>query len=186
MITGSNMSGKSTMLRSIGIAAALAQAGAPVCARSLEMSPMVLWTSMRVDDSLAEGASRFYAEIAKLKRILDIVNAPEAPVVLFLLDEVLHGTNSRERNIGAKAIVRRLVERGAVGAVSSHDLGLTSLEELTAGRIANTHFEDHLEDGVMCFDYRMKRGPVATSNALRLMRAVGIDLEALAENHGRS
>ncbi len=186
MITGSNMSGKSTMLRSIGIAAVLGQAGAPVCARSLEMSPMVLWTSMRVDDSLAEGASRFYAEIAKLKRILDIVQAPEAPVVLFLLDEVLHGTNSRERNIGAKAIVRRLVERGAVGAVSSHDLGLTSLEELTAGRIANTHFEDHLEDGVMCFDYRMKRGPVATSNALRLMRAVGIDLEALTENHGRS
>jgi DNA mismatch repair ATPase MutS len=180
------MSGKSTMLRSMGVAAVLAQAGAPVCAQSLDMSPLEVWTSMRVDDSLARGASRFYAEVAKLKRILDVVEQPGHDAVLFLLDEVLHGTNSRERIIGAAAVVSRLVERGAVGAVSSHDLGLTTLEAGTQGLVRNTHFEDHIEDGAMCFDYLMKDGPVATSNAIRLMREIGIDLEALDVDPSRS
>jgi hypothetical protein len=178
MITGSNMSGKSTMLRSIGINAVLAQAGAPVCAASLSLSPLRVETSMRVGDDLDRGASRFYMEVRKLKRIVDAIDDDDAPI-LFLLDEVLHGTNSRERNIGAKAVVRHFVTHGTIGAVSSHDLGLVELEALTDGRVRNTHFEDHLEEDTMCFDYRMKEGPVGTSNALRLMRSVGIDVPGL-------
>ncbi len=174
MITGSNMSGKSTMLRSMGVAAVLAQAGAPVCASSLSMSTLEVHTSMRIGDALDRGASRFYMEVRRLKDVVDRVNAGET--VLFLLDEVLHGTNSRERIIGAKAVVQHLVDRGAVGAVSSHDLGLVELEELTGGRVKNYHFEDHLADDKMAFDYLMKEGAVSTSNALRLMRMVGIDV----------
>jgi len=181
MVTGSNMSGKSTMLRSIGINAVLAQAGAPVCAQSLRLSSMRVHTSMRVGDDLDRGASRFFMEVAKLERIVRVLeqSQDDDPALMFLLDEVLHGTNSRERNIGAKAVVRYLVEQGAVGAVSSHDLGLVELESLTDGRIVNVHFEDHIEDDTMCFDYRMKAGPVSTSNALRLMRMVGIDVPGL-------
>jgi DNA mismatch repair ATPase MutS len=179
MITGSNMSGKSTMLRSVGIAAVLAQAGGPVCAQQLALSPLRVITSMRVGDALDRGASRFYMEVRKLKRVVDELDG-EVPL-LFLLDEVLHGTNSRERNIGAKAVVKHLVAHGAIGAVSSHDLGLVELESLTDGRVMNVHFEDHLEAGEMRFDYRMKAGPVSTSNALRLMREVGIRVEGLAD-----
>lgn len=175
MVTGSNMSGKSTQLRAMGVAAVLAQAGAPVCAASLSMSELRPWTSMRIDDSLADGASHFFAEVRRLKAVVDAVRAEGAPV-FFLLDEVLHGTNSRERILGAKAVVRHLVERGAIGAVSSHDLGLVVLEEETQGQVTNVHFQEHVADGTMAFDYRMRPGPVATSNALRLMRQVGIDV----------
>jgi hypothetical protein len=175
MITGSNMSGKSTMLRSIGLNAVLALAGAPVCAESMTMSALRLQSSVRVDDSLERGASRFFAEVTKLKRVVDSLDDDDTPV-LFLLDEVLHGTNSRERVLGAKAVVQHLVERRAIGAVTSHDLGLVALEELTERRVRNVHFEDHIEGGAMCFDYRMKQGPVGTSNALRLMRMVGLDM----------
>jgi hypothetical protein len=176
MITGSNMSGKSTMLRSVGVAAVLAQAGAPVCATSLTMSEARVWTSMRIDDSLSEGASHFFAEVRRLKAVVDAVREPNSSPVLFLLDEVLHGTNSRERILGAKAVVRHLVDAGARGAVSSHDLGLVVLEAETDRRIRNVHFQEHVHDGTMGFDYRMRPGPVATSNALRLMRQVGIDV----------
>ncbi|MCA9618320.1 MAG: DNA mismatch repair protein MutS [Myxococcales bacterium] len=183
MITGSNMSGKSTMLRSMGVAAVLAQCGAPVCARRLSTSPLSVYTSMRIGDALDRGASRFFMEVRKMKAVVDAVDG-ERPL-LFLLDEVLHGTNSRERNIGAKAVVRHLVAHGAIGAVSSHDLGLVELESLTEGLVHNVHFEDHIEDGKMCFDYRMKPGPVSTSNALRLMRAVGIDVVGLDDDSQR-
>jgi DNA mismatch repair ATPase MutS len=180
MISGSNMSGKSTMLRSIGVNAVLALAGAPVCASSLRLGIVHVYTSMRVGDALDRGASRFFMEVRRLQQLLAALEDPQTgSAVLFLLDEVLHGTNSRERNIGAKAVVSHLVERGAIGAVSSHDLGLVELEKLTAGRVVNVHFEDHIEDGGMCFDFRMKPGPVSTSNALRLMRMVGIDLPGL-------
>ncbi len=117
-------------------------------------------------------------EVRKLKAVVDAVAESEA-TVLFLLDEVLHGTNSRERNIGAKAVVRHLVANDAIGAVSSHDLGLVELEALTDRRVINKHFEDHIEEGTMRFDYLIKDGPVATSNALRLMRAVGIEVDGL-------
>lgn len=129
---------------------------------------------MRIDDSLADGASHFLAEVRRLKAIVDDVRGA-GPAVLFLLDEVLHGTNSRERVIGASSVVRHLLERGAIGAVSSHDLGLVPLERETGGRIRNVHFQEHIENGRMAFDYRMRPGPVRTSNALRLMRDVGID-----------
>lgn len=181
MISGSNMSGKSTMLRAIGVNAVLAQAGAPVCAQSLQMSELSVRPSVRVDDSLAEGISRFYRELQRLKRVLDSLEEG-GPTVLFLLDEILHGTNSRERNIGGRAIVRHLVDAGAIGAVSSHDLGLAVLEELTGGRIQNAHFTDHIRDNEMCFDYRLRPGPVATPNALRLMKHVGIRVKLEADD----
>lgn len=178
MITGSNMSGKSTMLRSVGVAAVMAQAGAPVCAKSMRLSPLRIRSSVRVDDDLSQGVSHFYAEVKRLKQVVDSV-AQAGPPVLFLLDEVLHGTNSRERVIGAKAVVRYLVDQGAIGAVTSHDLGLTELAAETDGAVRNVHFEDQLSEGEMYFDYTMKAGPVETSNALRLMRSAGIAIVPL-------
>jgi hypothetical protein len=172
MVTGSNMSGKSTLLRAIGVNAVLAFAGAPVCARRLSLAECAVHTSMRIDDSLEQGVSHFYAELARLKAVVDAVNAGER--VLFLLDEVLHGTNSRERNIGAKAVVVHLLEKGAIGAVSSHDLGLASLEEETAGRVRNVHFQELVQGSTMTFDYELKPGVVTSSNALRLMKLIGI------------
>jgi DNA mismatch repair ATPase MutS len=133
---------------------------------------------MRAADSLDAGVSRFFREVEKLQQIVaELDAAREGATVLFLLDEVLAGTNSRERVIGSRAVVRELVRRGAIGAVSSHDLGLARLEAELGGRIRNVHLEDRLEAGTMCFDYVLREGPVATSNALRLMRAVGLDLD---------
>ncbi len=169
IVSGSNMSGKSTMLRTIGINAILALAGAPVCAQRLRVAPMAIGASIRIHDSLAEGASRFYAEIT---RIRDIVNM--RPPLLFLLDELLAGTNSHDRRIGAEAIIRGLVERGAVGLATTHDLALAAIADALAPRAANVHFEDHLEGDQVVFDYRMRPGVVTKSNALALMRAVGL------------
>ncbi len=167
VVSGSNMSGKSTMMRSTGIAAVLAMAGSAVCARSLTIAPMQVGASIRIHDSLQENASRFYAEILRIRQVLDMSH--EGPL-LFLLDEVLAGTNSHDRRIGAEAIARALVERGAIGMISTHDLALASIAE------ANVHFEDHLEDGRVVFDYRMRPGVVTKSNALELMRSVGIEV----------
>lgn len=177
LITGSNMSGKSTLLRAIGINAVLAQAGAPVCASSLRMSPLAVRTSMRIDDSLEQGISHFYAELERLKAIVDSADRGEG--VLFLLDEILHGTNSRERHIGAKAVVLRLLDRGAIGAVSSHDLALADLCEASGDRVLPAHFEEIIRDDRMAFDYILKPGVVTTTNALRLMRLVGLDIPGL-------
>ena len=132
-----------------------------------------------------KGRAVFFAEVRRLKCVVDSVDllcGTTGEAVLFLLDEVLHGTNSRERNIGAKAVVQHMIASGGVGAVSSHDLGLVELEKLTEGRIVNRHFEDHIVDGKMAFDFRMKPGPVGSSNALRLMRAVGIDVPGLVDS----
>jgi hypothetical protein len=175
MVTGSNMSGKSTLLRAIGVNAVLALAGAPVCARRLEMAVCRVRTSMRIDDSLEEGVSHFYAELERLKAVVDAVNAGER--VLFLLDEVLHGTNSRERRLGARAVVLHVLARGAIGAVSSHDLGLADLEAESGGRVKNVHFQELVEDGKMTFDYKLKDGVVTSSNALRLMHLIGIAVD---------
>jgi hypothetical protein len=174
VISGSNMSGKSTMLRTIGVNAILALAGAPVCVRSLRIAPMAVGASIRLHDSLQEGESRFYAEIVRIRQIVSMAEGG-APL-LFLLDEILHGTNSHDRRIGAEAIVRGLVARGAIGCVSTHDLALASIADALAPRAANVHFEDHLEDGVMRFDYRMHPGVVQRSNALALMRTIGIEV----------
>ncbi|HEY6139388.1 MAG TPA: DNA mismatch repair protein MutS [Thermoanaerobaculia bacterium] len=169
IVSGSNMSGKSTLLRTVGINAVLALAGAPVCARSLRVTPMSIGASIRIHDSLAEGASRFYAEILRIRQIVEM-----PPPLLFLLDELLHGTNSHDRAIGAEAIVRGLVERGAIGLATTHDLALAQVAEALAPRAANVHFEDHLEGDAIVFDYTMRPGVVTKSNALALMKAVGI------------
>lgn len=172
IVSGSNMSGKSTLLRTVGINAVLALAGAPVRARRLRLSPLSLGASIRVQDSLQAGASRFYAEITRLRQLVDI--AQSAPPLLFLLDEILHGTNSHDRLLGAEAVVRGLVDLGAIGLVTTHDLALSRIVDTPSLRAANVHFADHIEDGRMVFDYRMRSGVVEKSNALELMRAVGL------------
>jgi hypothetical protein len=173
VVSGSNMSGKSTMMRSVGIAAVLAMAGAPVCARKLRIAPIAVGASIRIADSLQENASRFYAEILRIRQVLEMSKSGS---LLYLLDEMLAGTNSHDRRIGAEAIVRSLVERGAIGLVSTHDLALAQIAESLAPRAANVHFEDHIEDGRVVFDYRMRPGVVTKSNALELMRSVGIEV----------
>ncbi len=174
VVSGSNMSGKSTLLRTVGVNAVLAQAGAPVRARRLRLTPLEIGASIRIQDSLQAGVSRFYAEITRLGLIMR--RASEAPPVLFLIDELLHGTNSHDRRIGAEAIVRGLVERGAIGLVTTHDLALAHVASALDARGANVHFEDVLEGGGMRFDYRMRPGVVQNSNALALMRSVGLDV----------
>jgi len=174
IVSGSNMSGKSTLLRTVGINAVLAQAGAPVCARRLRLSRLALGASIRTLDSLQDGTSRFYAEIKRLHQIMELTAGPLT--VLFLLDELLHGTNSHDRRIGAEAIVRGLVERGAMGLVTTHDLALAQVVEALAPRAANVHFEDRFENGRMTFDYRLHAGVVEKSNALELMRSVGLEV----------
>lgn len=173
VVSGSNMSGKSTMMRSVGIAAVLAMTGGPVCARKLRIAPTAVGASIRIADSLQENASRFYAEILRIRQVLEL---SKAGPLLYLLDEVLAGTNSHDRRIGAEAIVRGLVERGAIGLVSTHDLALAQIAENLAPRASNVHFEDHIEDGRVVFDYRMRPGVVTKSNALELMRSVGIEV----------
>jgi DNA mismatch repair ATPase MutS len=184
LVTGSNMSGKSTLLRAMGTNVVLALAGAPVRATGLRTLPFDVRTSMRIRDDLHAGVSHFFAELRRLKEVVDVANddaATRARPVLYLLDEILHGTNSRERHLGAAAIVRHLTERRACGAVSTHDLALGALEQELAGKLRNVHFEEQVrtaEDGTetMSFDYRLRSGVVASSNALRLMRIVGIDV----------
>jgi DNA mismatch repair ATPase MutS len=135
---------------------------------------------MRIEDSLEQGVSHFYAELRRLKRVIDLAREPGRAPTLFLLDEILHGTNSRERVLGACAVVRELLAKGALGAVSTHDLGITALGEELGGRVQNVHFEEQVADGQMTFDYVLRPGIVQSSNALRLMRAVGIDVVDVA------
>ena len=173
VVSGSNMSGKSTLLRTVGVNTVLALAGAPVRAASLRLSPLILGATLRIEDSLQEGHSRFYNEILRLH---EIVEAARGPVpLLFLLDEILHGTNSHDRRIGAEAVVRVLVGLGAIGLVTTHDLALTELPARLDGAV-NMHFEDRLENGRMVFDYRIRPGVVEHSNAIALMRAIGLDV----------
>ncbi len=192
LVTGSNMSGKSTYLRSMGLCAVMACAGMPVCAKRARLSPLATWTSMRIKDALDQGWSHFYAELVRLKAIVDVAHAAErarresdsAPGVLFLLDEILHGTNSRERSIGARGVVLDLVRSGAIGAVSTHDFALVEIAEKSGGNVRMVHFSDHVEDGKMVFDYKLKEGVVQSTNAIRLMKAVGIDVEYGASEPG--
>jgi hypothetical protein len=169
LVSGSNMSGKSTLLRTVGVNVVLALAGAPVRATTLTLSPLSLGATLRIQDSLQEGASRFFAEITRLRQIVDLTGG--ALPVLFLLDEILAGTNSHDRRIGAEGVVRGLVERGAIGLCTTHDLALAEMQVEGA---VNVHFEDHLEAGQLRFDYKMRPGVVRKSNALELMRAVGL------------
>ncbi|MGH9868125.1 MAG: MutS-related protein [Candidatus Polarisedimenticolia bacterium] len=175
IVTGSNMSGKSTLLRTVGVNTVLAMAGGPVRAASMSLSPLSLGASMRTQDSLQDGTSRFYAEITRLRQIMDLTRG--GLPVLFLLDEMLHGTNSHDRRIGAEAVVKGLVARGAIGMVTTHDLALAHIAEALGPRADCVHFEDHLEQGRIFFDYLMRPGVVRKSNALELMRSVGLDID---------
>ena len=172
MVSGSNMSGKSTLLRTIGCNVVLAFAGAPVRATKLRLSPFVLATSVRVHDSLLEGASLFFAVISRLKGIVERTGGTTP--LLFLIDEILPGTNSHDRRVGAEAIIRQLLHRGAVGLVTTHDLALTDIVDKLGNIAVNVHFEDRLEEGRMTFDYRLRPGVVRRSNALELMRLIGL------------
>jgi hypothetical protein len=174
LVSGSNMSGKSTLLRAVGLAVVLAQAGGTVRARALRLTPLAVGASLRVQDSLQAGRSRFYAEILRLRTMLD--RAGGCPPLLFLLDEVLAGTNSHDRRIGAEAVIRGLMARGAIGLVTTHDLSLTEIADQRPGEIANVHFADRFENGRLVFDYRMRPGVVDHSNALALMRSIGLDV----------
>ena len=192
LVTGSNMSGKSTLLRAIGTNAVLAGAGGPVCAESMRLPPVRLWTSMRVEDSLERGQSYFFAEILRLKAVVDAArqdSARDGTRLLYLLDEILQGTNTFERQVAARRVIGYLVERGAIGAVSTHDLTLADTPEMRAAA-RMIHFAETIERGehgpVMRFDYSARSGIATSSNALRLMEIVGLDVgEGAAGLEGR-
>lgn len=173
LISGSNMSGKSTFLRVIGINVVLAMMGAPVRAAKLQLSPVSIGATIRVSDSLQEGVSRFYAEI---KRIRNVVELSSRTPTLFLFDEVLQGTNSQDRRIGAGALVKSLLRHQAIGLITTHDLALTELQKLST-QIRNVHFQEKLDAGKLSFDYHLREGVVTTSNGIELMRSIGLDVE---------
>lgn len=171
IISGSNMSGKSTLMRAVGLNTILAWTGAPVRAAHLRLSAFALGAAIRTVDSLLEGHSRFFAEITRLRQIVDLTNG-ELPV-LFLLDELLSGTNSHDRRLGADGILRALLDRESFGLVTTHDLALTDIAAELPGA-GNIHLEDRFENGQIQFDYRLREGVVRRSNALELMRSIGL------------
>jgi hypothetical protein len=170
IISGSNMSGKSTLLRAVGINTVLAMAGAPVRADKMKLTPLQIGASILINDSLQDGSSRFYAEITRLQHICEL--AEKNPPVLFLLDELLQGTNSNDRLTGAEGVVCALLAAGAVGIITTHDLALTNIGNQSNSR--NAHFQDHIEDGKMKFDYKLQEGVVTKSNGIELMRLIGL------------
>ncbi|HIM51824.1 MAG TPA: DNA mismatch repair protein MutS [Acidobacteria bacterium] len=175
IVSGSNMSGKTTLLRSVGVSTVMALMGAPVRARRLRLSPVALGATLRIEDSLQAGRSRFYSEVLRLGQIVTLARAGPT---LFLLDELFHGTNSHDRTEGARGLLRSLVSLGAVGLVTTHDLALAEIANRMAPAARNVHFDDSLVAGKMRFDYRLKPGPVTRSNALAIMRAVGLEVTA--------
>ncbi len=177
LVTGSNMSGKSTLLRAVGANLCLSDAGAPVDAYELRARPCRLFTCIQVSDSLSHGISYFYAEVKRLKALLDALERDHPFPLLFLVDEIFCGTNNRERLIGSRAYLRALAGRRGVGLISTHDLELVSLEGELSG-LKNYHFRETIEDGRMRFDYRLRPGPCPTTNALEIMRLEGLPVEA--------
>jgi len=175
MVSGSNMSGKSTLLRAIGVNLVLAYCGAPVQARKLNTSCFIIGSAMRANDSLKQGASLFYKVISRIKCVVEL--AGKSPPLLFLLDEILQGTNSHDRLIGAKGIIHQLLERNAVGLVTTHDLALTEIVSSLDGQAINIHFQDHIENDIISFDYKIRSGVIQKSNGLELMRMVGLDVD---------
>lgn len=174
LVSGSNMSGKSTFLRSIGSSVVLTFCGSVVRASRFRTYPFQLATSMRVSDSLQEGRSLFFSVVRRLKTVVDLTESPR--IVLFLLDEILHGTNSHDRRRGAEAVIRSLVAHHALGIVTTHDLALTQIADTMASQAVNKHFEDTIVDGTMTFDYTLRDGVVERSNAIALMRMLGLDV----------
>jgi hypothetical protein len=173
LVSGSNMSGKSTLLRVVGVNAVLAMMGAPIRASRLRLSELTLGTAINISDSLQKGVSHFYAEIKRIRRVVDLSSRGN---VLFLFDEMLQGTNSHDRRIGAEGIVRALIRNGAIGMVTTHDLALTSLAEDFPEHLHNVHFQETLEGGQLHFDYRLREGIVTTSNGIELMKSIGLDV----------
>ncbi len=180
LITGSNMSGKSTFLRTIGINLCLAQAGGPVCAQSFTWTWSRLACCIRVDDSLDAGLSFFYAEVKRLKTILDATKEQTLPPVLFLIDEIFKGTNNRERLIGSRAYITALSQGHGFGLVSTHDLELADLERAIPGLI-NAHFQETVSAGALEFDYLVRPGPCPTTNALRIMELEGLPISSASQ-----
>ncbi|HMQ47387.1 MAG TPA: MutS family DNA mismatch repair protein [Saprospiraceae bacterium] len=179
LITGSNMAGKSTLLRTVGLNIVLAMCGAPVCARRFELPPLLVYTSMRTQDALHESTSSFYAELKRLKVIIEAVeNPPEGVQVFFLLDEILKGTNSRDRHTGSKALIEQLIRSQGAGLIATHDLELGQLESQANGAIENLCMEVEIREGKLYFDYKLKKGVSASFNATLLMQQMGIRIQA--------
>ena len=174
LVSGSNMSGKSTLLRTIGVNAVLAMAGAPIRGKSLRLSPLNTGTCIRRADSLQQGRSGFYTEILQIRRVFQLTE--DSTALLFLFDELLEGTNSKDRRIGAEGLLKGLLNRQAIGVVTTHDLALTEIADSSNGHIRNMHFEDQVKDGKMHFDYKLREGIIAKSNALELMRLMGFEI----------
>jgi MutS domain V len=174
IVSGPNMAGKSTLLRAVGLNAVLAQCGAPVCCSSLALSPLAVGASITVQDSLQSGLSRFYAEIQRLKQITDLADGPQP--TLFLLDELLSGTNSHDRRVGTEALLRGLLARNAIGLITTHDLALTEIAQALDNDAANMHFGDRFSAGELHFDYKLTPGIADSTNALQLMRSIGLEV----------
>ncbi len=174
LVSGSNMSGKSTLLRTVGINTVLAMAGAPIRGKSLRLTPLTIGTRIRSTDSLQEGRSTFYTEILHIRSVFELTKQREP--LLFLFDELLEGTNSKDRRIGAESLIRGLLGRGAIGIVTTHDLALTEITDALGSCMCNMHFEDQIVDGKMQFDYKLRDAVVAKSNAIELMRLIGLEI----------
>lgn len=174
IVSGSNMSGKSTLMRTTGINAVLALAGAPVRARRLRLTPLAVGTCLRHTDSLQEHRSGFYTEALRIRRICDLLDG-KLPV-LFLFDELLSGTNSKDRRLAAEGVIKTLLARRAIGMVTTHDLTLTEIAAIFPAQVKNVHLQDHVEHGKMTFDYKLRDGVITHSNALELMRMIGLDV----------
>ncbi|WNB18049.1 MutS-related protein [Marivirga arenosa] len=175
LITGANMSGKSTFERSLGVNMILAQMGAVCCAESIALSPLQLFTSMRTQDNLEENTSSFYAELKRLKQLVDMTKRPQERPIFYLLDEILKGTNSEDRNIGAESLIRQLMKTNSMGLISTHDLSLAKLEN-ELNNFQNYSFNSDVSGEEILFDYKLHNGPCHTFNAVPLMRKMGIDI----------
>ncbi|MBB4078411.1 hypothetical protein GGR28_001024 [Lewinella aquimaris] len=176
LVTGSNMAGKSTWLRTVGINIVLARAGGPVCALRLRTAALQVWTSMRTHDDLSESTSSFYAELKRLKAIIEAVSDSEQQV-FFLLDEILKGTNSRDRHTGSRALIRQLIRERGAGIIATHDLELAALENEPGSRVENYAMEVQTKNGELVFDYKLHRGVSRSFNATALMARMGIDID---------
>jgi hypothetical protein len=174
IVSGSNMSGKSTLMRTVGMNAVLALAGAPVRAERLRLTPLAIGTCLRHTDSLQEQRSGFYTEALRIRRICDLLDGPLP--LLFLFDELLSGTNSKDRRIAAEGVVRTMLSRNAIGMVTTHDLSLTEISAIFPGEVKNVHLQDTVVNGQMSFDYKLRDGVITHSNALELMRMIGLEV----------
>ncbi len=176
IITGSNMSGKSTFLRTVGINLCLAYAGGPVNASLFQTSLFRIFTCIRINDSVTEGYSYFYAEVKRLRTLLTEVESDNSMPIFFLIDEIFKGTNNRERRIGSESYISALVGKKCLGLISTHDLELVTLEE-NLPDIRNYHFKEDVLDGQMVFDYQLREGPCPTTNALKIMQMEGLPID---------